>query len=90
MSTALVPLSASSSSLPETCGLDGLRSAVLNGVTAENSKKNYALALDELSAFSRERGEPISRTLSVWLTKATRYAGGLAPLHTCIFATGCL
>ena len=37
--------------------------AVLNGVTAENSKRNYALALDELSAFCRERRQPVSRTL---------------------------
>jgi site-specific recombinase XerD len=42
---------------------DGLRSAVLNGVTAENSKRNYALALDELSSFCVERQQPISRIL---------------------------
>ena len=42
---------------------DELRRAVLNGVAAENSKRNYALALDELSAFCRERKESISRTL---------------------------
>lgn len=41
---------------------DELRMAVLNGVTAENSKRNYALALDELSAFCRERQQPVSRT----------------------------
>ena len=40
-----------------------LRRAVLNGVTAENSKRNYALALDELSVFCGERQQPVSRTL---------------------------
>jgi site-specific recombinase XerD len=49
--------------LPEIRGFDNLRSAVLNGVTAENSKRNYGLALDELSAFSKERQQTISRTL---------------------------
>jgi integrase len=49
--------------LPEIRGFDKLRSAVLNGVTADNSKRNYGLALDELSAFCRERQQPISRTL---------------------------
>jgi site-specific recombinase XerD len=42
---------------------DELRRLVLDGVTAENSKRNYALALDELSSFCRERHQPISRTL---------------------------
>jgi site-specific recombinase XerD len=42
---------------------DQLRVAVLNGVTAESSKKNYALALEELSAFCLERQQPVSRTL---------------------------
>lgn len=42
---------------------DELRRAVLNGVTAANSKRNYALALDELSAFCMERQQGISRTL---------------------------
>ncbi len=36
---------------------------MLNGVTAENTKKNYALALDELSDFCLQRELPISRTL---------------------------
>lgn len=36
---------------------------MLDGVTAENSKRSYALALDELSAFCLEREQPISRTL---------------------------
>lgn len=42
---------------------DELRCAVLNGVVAENSKRNYALALDELSAFCRARQQTISRAL---------------------------
>ena len=50
-------------SLPQTSGFDTLRATVLNGVTAANSKRNYALALDELSAFCKERQQPISRTL---------------------------
>ena len=40
-----------------------LRRAVLNGVSAENSKRNYALALDELAAFCTERQQPVSRAL---------------------------
>jgi site-specific recombinase XerD len=42
---------------------DELRRVVLDGVTAENSKRNYALALDELSSFCIDRQEPVSRTL---------------------------
>ena len=42
---------------------DELRRAVLNGIAAANSKKNYALALDELAAFCSERQQAISRTL---------------------------
>ena len=42
---------------------DELRRVVLDGVTAENSKRNYALALDELSSFCVDRQEPVSRTL---------------------------
>lgn len=42
---------------------DELRRVVLDGVTAENSKRNYALALDELSSFCLERQQPVSRTL---------------------------
>ena len=49
--------------LPEAPRFAGLRAAVLNGVTAENSKRNYALALDELAAFCTEKQEPICRTL---------------------------
>jgi site-specific recombinase XerD len=54
----LVPVAAVSASR-----FDQLRRVVLDGVTAENSKRNYALALDELSAFCLARQEPISRTL---------------------------
>ncbi len=49
---------------------DQLRVVVLNGVTAENSKRNYALALDELSAFCLERQQPVSRTLILALRAA--------------------
>jgi site-specific recombinase XerD len=42
---------------------DELRRVVLDGVIAENSKRNYALALDELSSFCIDRQEPVSRTL---------------------------
>ena len=41
---------------------DELRRVVLDSVTAENSKRNYALALDELSSFCVDRPEPVSRT----------------------------
>jgi integrase len=63
MSTALAPLAAVSESLPDAAIFDRLRLAVLNGVTANNSKRNYALALDELASFSKERKQPISRAL---------------------------
>ena len=63
MSTALVPLSVTSEALPESSRFDELRLAVLNGVTAKNTKRNYALAMDELAAFCTERQQPISRTL---------------------------
>ncbi len=42
---------------------DALRSVVLDGVVSENSKRNYALALDELSSFCSDQRQPISRTL---------------------------
>ncbi len=63
MSTALVHLPAPPNALPAYGRFDELRRSVLDAVTAENSKRSYALALDELSAFSRERGEPFTRTL---------------------------
>ena len=51
---------------PEPLPVNGLyielRSAVLNGVAAVNSRRNYALALDELSAFRSERQQPVSLT----------------------------
>ena len=40
-----------------------LRSAVLNGVASENSRRSYAFALDELSVFCNEQQQPVSRTL---------------------------
>ena len=63
MSTAFVPLSVASEALPQSSRFDELRLAVLNGVIAENSKRNYALALDELAGFCQERQQPISRNL---------------------------
>jgi integrase len=42
---------------------EALRRTVLNGVTAENSKRSYALALDELLAFCMALQQPLSRTL---------------------------
>ncbi len=53
----------SSVPIPAARSFDGLRSAVLNGVAAANSRRNYALALDELSAFCNEKQQPVSRTL---------------------------
>lgn len=61
--TALALLPSQPEPMPAYGRFDELRMAVLNGVTAENSKRNYALALDELSAFGRERQQPVSRTL---------------------------
>ncbi len=58
MSTALVHLTSRPHS-PAYSRYDDLRGAVLNGVTAENSKRNYAQALDELSIFSSDR--PVSK-----------------------------
>ena len=63
MSTALVHIPSVPEASPSYGRFDELRMAVLNGVTAENSKRNYALALDELSAFCRQRKESVSRTL---------------------------
>jgi site-specific recombinase XerD len=40
-----------------------LRQTVLNGLAAATSRRNYGLALDELSAFCVEKQQPISRTL---------------------------
>ena len=50
-------------STPAQRRFDELRRAVLNGVAAENSRRNYALALDELAAFCEARRKPISRAL---------------------------
>lgn len=61
--TALIPLPRVTDTLYERGRFDELRTAVLNGVAAENSKRNYALALDELAAFAKEQTQPISRTL---------------------------
>ena len=50
-------------SMPQARGFDHLRSAVLNGVASENSRRSYGLALDELSAFCSKQQQPVSRTL---------------------------
>ena len=63
MSETALALLPAAEPLPEPRGFDALRSAVLHSVTAENSRRNYALALDELSAFCRERQQPVSRAL---------------------------
>ena len=63
MSTALALGAAHFDSETVAHRLAELRRAVLDGVVAENSKRSYALALHELSAFCQERGEPITRTL---------------------------
>jgi integrase len=63
VSTALVPLSIGSEAVAESSRFDELRLAVLNGVVARNSKRNYALAMDELASFCKKRQQPISRGL---------------------------
>ena len=63
MSTALVYISPKPEFTPVYGPSHELRRAVLNGVSAQNSKRNYGLALDELSVFCRERQEPVSRAL---------------------------
>jgi integrase len=61
--TALALIQAPAAPTPVDGRFHELRRAVLNGVTAENSKRNYALALDELSVFCVEQQQGISRTL---------------------------
>ena len=61
--TGLVHVPATADPTPAYVRFDELRRAVLNGVPAENSKRNYAVALDELSAFCTERQQPVSRAL---------------------------
>ena len=63
MGTVLVPLPAITDTMPELGRFDELRRAVLNGVAAENSKRNYALAINQLAAFAKERARPVSRAL---------------------------
>ncbi len=61
--TALVLVALPETTVPAMSRLAEIRSAVLDGLTAETSKKNYALAMDELSLFCMEHQQPISRTL---------------------------
>ena len=63
MSTELVHIPKQPEPWPTYGRFHELRRAVLNGVSADNSKRNYALALDELSAFCAERQQPVSRAL---------------------------
>ena len=63
MSTALVHVPNVAGASPSFGSLDRLRQSVLNGITAANSKRSYALAIDEFAAFSRQRGEAVTRTL---------------------------
>ena len=63
MSTELVHVPKQPEPLSTYGRFNELRRAVLNGVAADNSKRNYALALDELSAFCTERQQPVSRAL---------------------------
>ena len=78
MSPVLVPLSVTSGALPEFAPFDELRLAVLNGVSARNSKRNYALALDELSDLCKERARPLSRALLLEF-RAALVVRGLSP-----------
>jgi site-specific recombinase XerD len=61
--TALVHSSMEPPYLPVYGLSDELRRAVLNGMASDNSKRNYGLALDELSLFCSERKQPVSRNL---------------------------
>ncbi len=61
--TGLAILSRQAESTPANGRFDELRRAVLHGVAAENSRRNYALALDELSAFCEAHRQPLSRDL---------------------------
>lgn len=70
MNTGLVHLPKQAEPLPAYGRFGELRRAVLNGVASENSKRNYALALDELSAFCTERHQPVSRALLLELKAA--------------------
>ena len=63
MSTELVHVPKQPEPWPAYGRFNELRRAVLNGVAADNSKRNYALALDELSDFCTERQQPVSRAL---------------------------
>ena len=53
---ALVLMPAAAEPTPAYGHLGELRRAVLHGVAAETSRRNYGLALDELSAFCEARG----------------------------------
>jgi site-specific recombinase XerD len=61
VTTALTYVPSEPASVPSR--FDALRGIVLYGVVSQNSKRNYALALDELSSFCNDRQQPVSRTL---------------------------
>jgi len=63
VSAALAALAPPVAVLADSSRFEELRRTVLNGVPAENSKRNYALALDELRDFSQARQQPICRAL---------------------------
>jgi hypothetical protein len=46
-----------------TFAMAALRQMVLNAVVSVHTRRNYAKALDELFAFSEQRGQPLSRML---------------------------
>ena len=61
MTTSLIHIPSEAVSVESS--FDVLRNLVLDGVVSANSKRNYALALNELSSFCNDRGRPIPRTL---------------------------
>ncbi len=63
MSTGLVHVPKQPEPWPAYGHFHELRRTVLNGVASDNSKRNYALALDELAAFCAQQREPVSRAL---------------------------
>ncbi len=78
MSTGLIHLPKQPEPWPASGRFHELRRTVLNGVASENSKRNYALAMDELAAFCAQQREPISRALLLEF-KAAMLARDLGP-----------
>ena len=63
MSTALVHVPFHPHAPTVSGRFEDLRATVLNAVASDNSKRNYARALDELQAFCVDRQAPLSRAL---------------------------